>query len=545
MSDNFDKLRGSNTESAPKKKPRRSAFRRAMITLVIVLLLAAVLVCAAAVWGYKISVDKHILPNTYVDGIYVGGMTKEEADQALRDAGFDSLEGESLTVTLPAGAGFYVDYLRSGTVLSREEAVALAYAGGHGTNVFTNLWAAMKSHLAPESIEMGEQPLDEAYIRSCMDEGIRALNTNLSRPAYIPDITNARLTLYKGAGGVELDTDGLYKAIETALRAGEKTLRFDKLLREPAMPNFEQIYSEVAVEPVSAWYSESFEVIPETVGVSFGVEEAVQLWQNANIGEQVIIPLTLTQPDFTAEQLEGLLFRDLLGAQMTYYTGSTAERINNIRLAAAKLDGLILLPGESFSYNETVGKRTEEAGFQYADAYSDGQVVPELGGGICQVSSTLYSASLYARMKTLSRTNHYFKVGYLDYGMDATVSWGGPDFKFRNDRELPIKLAAYLNEDESSLVVEVWGTDFDGIRVQLRTVVEPVYDSEYPDVQIGNSVTTYSDMYDLDGNYLDTSRANSGVYYFHDENIEWPDGVEKRLSDAFNTNTTPERDIYM
>ncbi|MBR1565409.1 MAG: VanW family protein [Oscillospiraceae bacterium] len=545
MSDNYDKLRGSNTESAPKKKPRRSPFRRAMITLVIVLLLAAVLVCAAAVWGYRISVDQHILPNTYVEGIYVGDMTREEADQALRAAGFDSLEGESLAVTLPAGAGFYVDYLRSGTVLSREQAISLAYAGGHGTNVFTNLLAAVKSHLAPVSIEMGEQPLDEAYIRSCMDEGIRALNTNLNRPAYIPDIANARLTLYKGAGGVELDTDGLYKAIETALRGGEKTLRFDKLLREPAMPNFEQIYSEVAVEPVSAWYSESFEVMPETVGVSFGVEEAVQLWQNANIGEQVIIPLTLTQPDFTAEQLEGLLFRDLLGAQMTYYTGSTSERINNIRLAAAKLDGLILLPGESFSYNDAVGKRTEEAGFQYADAYSDGQVVPELGGGICQVSSTLYSASLYARMKILSRTNHYFKVGYLDYGMDATVSWGGPDFKFRNDRELPIKIAAYLNEDENSLVVEIWGTDFDGIRVQLRTVVEPVYDDEFPDVQIGNSVTTYSDMYDLDGNYLDTSRANSGVYYFHDENIEWPDGVEKRLSDAFNTNTTPERDIYM
>ena len=544
MSDNFDKLRSDNKPAVPKKKPRRSPFRRVLITLVVVLLLAAVLVCGAAVWGYKISVDSHILPNTYVEGIYVGNMTKEEAAQALRDAGFDSLEGESLAVTLPAGAGFYVDYLRSGTVLSREEAVALAYAGGHGTNVFTNLWSAVKSRLAPVSIEMGEQPLNEDYIRSCIDEGIKALNTNLNRPAYIPDIENARLTLYKGAGGVELDTDGLYKAIETALRSGEKAIRYDKLQRDLQMPNFEQIYSEVAVEPASAWYSESFEVMPETVGISFGVEEAVQLWQNANLGEQVIIPLTLTQPDFTAAQLEELLFRDLLGAQMTYYAGSTSERINNIRLAAAKLDGLILLPGESFSYNDVVGKRTEEAGFQYADAYSDGQVVPELGGGICQVSSTLYSASLYARMKILSRTNHYFKVGYLDYGMDATVSWGGPDFKFRNDRELPIKLAAYLNEDESSLVVEVWGTDFDGIRVQLRTVVEPVYDSEYPDVQIGNSVTTYSDMYDVDGNYLDTSRANSGVYYFHDEDIEWPKGVEKRLSDAFAT-PEPARDPYM
>ena len=160
MSDNIDKLRSDNKPAAPKKKPRRSPFRRTMITLVIVLLLAAVLVCAAAVWGYKISVDKHILPNTYVDGIYVGDMTQEEADQTLRAAGFDALEGESLAVTLPAGAGFYVDYLRSGTVLSREQAISLAYAGGHGTNVFTNLWSAVKSRLAPVSIEMGEQPLD-------------------------------------------------------------------------------------------------------------------------------------------------------------------------------------------------------------------------------------------------------------------------------------------------------------------------------------------------------------------------------------------------
>ena len=294
------------------------------------------------------------------------------------------------------------------------------------------------------------------------------------------------------------------------------------------MPDFAQLYEQIAVEPASAYYSEAFEVVPEVVGLSFGTEEAAQLWQAAGLGEQVIVPLTSIQPEYTAEQLKAFLFRDVLGAQLTYYSGSTAERINNIRLAASKLDGLILLPGDSFSYNETVGKRTEEAGFQIAKAYSDGQEVDELGGGICQVSSTLYGAALYARLKILTRQNHYFKVAYLDYGLDATVSWRQPDFRFRNDMSFPIKLAAYLNEDDQSLVVEIWGTDLDGITVRLYHTEEDVFDEELPYVLVGKSVHTYGDLYDADGNYLSTVHENSGIYYFHDEDIEWPEGYERR-----------------
>ena len=484
-------------------------------------------------------------PQVYVNGVFVGNMTPEETEAALRQAKWDALEGESLSVSLPAGAGFTVDYLRSGAAVSREQAVTAAKTYGHDGGVFTNLWRWLTNHISPVDVLAGERTLDKSYIQSCIDQGILSLSAALNKTPWTADPESAKLVLYKGAGGVELDTDALYDAVATALRAGEKDMRFEKLKREPPMPNFEQIRDQVCVEAQSAYYSESFEVVPEVVGVSFDPQQAAQLWQAAGIAEEVVVPLEITQPLYTAEQLKGLLFRDLLGAQMTYYYGSTAERINNIRLAASKLDGLILLPGESFSYNDTVGKRTQEAGFQYADAYSDGQVVPELGGGICQVSSTLYSAALYSRLKILSRTNHYFKVGYLDFGMDATVSWGAPDFKFRNDKELPIKIAAYLNEDESSLVIEIWGTDFDGVKVKLRHEDTPIYDEQYQDVQIGWNVKTYSDLYDLDGNYMDTSYVSTSVYYFHDEDIEWPEGVEKHLSDAFSTTPEPARDPYM
>ena len=551
MHDQYDKLmeskisggREKKSEVPPKKKPAPRG-RRIALKLVLVLCLAVLLVSLTAVWGYTLSVNGRNLPQVYVNGVYVGNMTPEETEAALREAKWDALEGESLAVSLPAGAGFTVDYLRSGAVVSREQAVTAAKTYGHDGGVFTNLWRWLTNHISPVDVLAGERTLDKSYIQSCIDQGILSLSAALDKTPYTADPESAKLVLFKGAGGVELDTDALYDAIATALRAGEKTMSFEKLKSEPPMPNFEQIYDQVCVEAQSAYYSESFEVVPEVVGVSFGIEDAVQRWKAAKVAEEVVVPLEITQPLYTAEQLKGLLFRDLLGAQMTYYSGSTSERINNIRLAASKLDGLILLPGESFSYNDTVGKRTQEAGFQYADAYSDGQVVPELGGGICQVSSTLYSAALYSRLKILSRTNHYFKVGYLDFGMDATVSWGAPDFKFRNDKELPIKLAAYLNEGENSLVIEIWGTDFDGVKVKLRHEDTPVYDEQYRDVQIGWNVKTYSDLYDLDGNYMDTAYVSTSVYYFHDEDIEWPDGVEKRLSDAFNT-PEPASDPYM
>jgi vancomycin resistance protein YoaR len=124
--------------------------------------------------------------------------------------------------------------------------------------------------------------------------------------------------------------------------------------------------------------------------------------------------------------------------------------VNNIALAAKKIDGVILNPGEEFSYNGTVGQRTESAGFKKAGAYANGKVVQELGGGICQVSSTLYCAVLYANLEITDRTCHYFPVDYLPSGLDATVSWKSPDFKFKNNRDYPIKLVRqmrHLQED--------------------------------------------------------------------------------------------------
>ena len=528
MTENTDNL------NAKEKQPgRRQRGKKAVLITAVVLCVLVLLLSGAAVWGYALSVSDRNLPRVYIDGIFVGNMTEAETAAALEEAHWGENVPETLSVTLPAGAGFSVNYVRAGAAMTLEQAVAAAHRFGHTGDVFGNLWHYLTGHLSTHDIARGEKALDEEYLRGCIDEGLTQLKRRLAKSSITADIPGEKLVVLKGAGGVELDTEGLYAELCTALLAGQDTLSFDRLLKEPEMPDFEKLYHDLYLEPQDAAFREDFSIEPEIVGISFGVEQAVELWQKAEVGQQVIIPVALHQPAVTTADLEAMLYRDMLGSMTTSYAWSTAERINNIQLAASKLDGLILLPGEDFSYNGTVGQRTWEAGFRIAKAYADGQEVEALGGGICQVSSTLYCATMYAQLKTLSRTNHYFKVGYIDYGLDATVSWGQPDFKFRNSRDFPIALHAYTNPDEETLTVEIWGTDTDGTTIRLRHNSAEVYDEEYPEVLIGYSIHTYGDIYDADGNYLDTVYENSGTYFFHDEDIQWPDGRSDPFSDSF------------
>jgi vancomycin resistance protein YoaR len=156
------------------------------------------------------------------------------------------------------------------------------------------------------------------------------------------------------------------------------------------------------------------------------------------------------------EMLSSRFFGDVLGGYETKHTNN-ANRNNNLRLACASLDGMILRPGEEFSYNEALGERTIAAGYKGAPAYSGGKTVTELGGGICQVSSTLYYCALLSDLEITVRQNHSYVSNYIPYGMDATVSWGGPDFKFRNNTDYPIRIDAKM--EDGYVKIQIMGVD--------------------------------------------------------------------------------------
>ena len=510
-----------------KKAKDGKSGRKAVIILSVVLAVLVLLTGAAVFAGRQITLSQTNLPNVYVGGIYVGGMTREETRAELDRQLWDKSVSAILTVDLPMDVNFRVDYTRAGANLTAEKAAEAAYRYGHDGSWLENLFTYLMGLFKPEDVSQEELTLNKSYITKLMNIGIEKYNARMAGyTGYEIDRENSLLVLVKGAGQVEINAEELYAQTAQALLDKQTEMSYTAPETEIAMPDFQAMYEELSAIPADAYYDkETDSIVPEVSGVEFDVEQAKSLWNAAAVTEKVEIPAELLEPEITEESLKALLFRDKLGACTTYYYGSTASRINNIDLVAQKLNGLVLMPGEEFSYNGYVGQRTEEAGFQYAGAYNNGQVVQEVGGGICQVSSTLYYATMCANLQTLERSCHTFIVTYLPIGLDATVSWPGPDFKFKNDRDYPIKIMAWTEQENKSLTIEIWGSNIDGTYVEPKSSWWAVYDKTYPDVQIGWGAFSMRYLYDKDGNLIEKIDEFNSLYDLHDYEIKWPEGV--------------------
>lgn len=180
---------------------------------------------------------------------------------------------------------------------------------------------------------------------------------------------------------------------------------------------------------------------PETEGKTVSLETLDQkLKENINgdinSDNKLNVDVETTKPRVVKEALSKI--KGIMGTFSTNYSTSAPGRSNNIEIATKALDGTIVMPGETFSFNDVVGPRTVERGYQEAGTYVGNKVEPGIGGGICQVSTTLYRAAMKANLRSAERTNHSMVVGYAQPGLDATVSYGYLDYKFKNVYDFPI-----------------------------------------------------------------------------------------------------------
>lgn len=504
--------------AARRAAAKRERRRKVKITLIIIATLFVLLAIGVTVAAFFVTHMPNILPNVYVDGVAVGDMTKEDAKAAIIESGWEE-NSRMLEVSLLERSSFEVDPCQAGARLTVDEAVEAAYAHGHERNWYKNLLSYVDCFFRPVDVNEKSLVQKRDYVLSQAQQGIEELKIVLGGGEYTVDEENSVLVLTKGAGQLEMDSESIADAIYTAFSAGEYSVSYNEVVSEPTMPDFQAIFEKLSAEPMDASYSDDnrFTVLPHQVGCDFDVDGAKSIWNDAAVGAVVQIPLDITYPDVTSEQLTALLYRDILGASTTYYPNSNDNRISNLNLAASKINGLILYPGEEFSYNATLGQRTEEAGFLPAGAYENGEVVEEVGGGICQVSSTLYSAMLYGyNLTTVERYPHYFPVDYLEKGYDATVSWPKPDFKFRNDRDFPIKIVATCNNDERSLTVQILGTNLDGLYMHLTKQTLSYNSAKYPWIMEGYGVQVFRHVMDSNGMPVGQVNEVYDIYHTHE-----------------------------
>lgn len=233
-----------------------------------------------------------------------------------------------------------------------------------------------------------------------------------------------------------------------------------KLLNMERLEEFTtQVDKQVKKAPVDATIDPAGRIIPEKVGYMLNkpiLKEKFSRYFYENGPATVEVPKNIIYPKIDSELLSHIR-TNRIGQYITYFNASHKSRSHNIALATAAINNRVLFPGEVFSFNEVVGKRTQERGYMKAPEIVKGEFTEGVGGGICQVSSTLFNAVDRSGMTILERYSHSRKVPYVPPGRDATVSWYGPDFTFKNEYNQPILIRA--RAFNGKVVVFVYSSD--------------------------------------------------------------------------------------
>ncbi|MFZ5633064.1 MAG: VanW family protein [Bacillota bacterium] len=237
------------------------------------------------------------------------------------------------------------------------------------------------------------------------------------------------------------------------------------------------ITSEITVPPKDAQLKinpdETVEVVPSQEGITADIEKIYQdileVFKNCDSAPEVELPLVKASPRVTTREVLDMGINGLLAAYTTTFDPSDADRSYNIRVAAGAINGLLISPGDAFSFNDVVGPRSSEAGYKNAKVIINNELVEGTGGGVCQVSTTLYNAVLLANLEVLDRSNHSIPVAYVLPGRDATVAYNYIDFRFKNSTPYYLYLKTFVKSGR--LTVKIYGNSGYRRQVIIKTMV--------------------------------------------------------------------------
>ena len=449
--------------------------------LIIILFIILMIILFASTIFAVLNINKEkIFKGIIINNIDVSNMTREEATAVIEENIKNKIEDKSIKLK-------YNDYESTlyYSVLNVEydisSAVNKAYNFGKDGNIIQNNYTILSMLLNPKNITI-EYTLDKEALDLAISDVSSNLPDSVKKTNYY--IEDENLIITKGKDGNVVDEDkfkGSLNNILNDLTTFKDEINIEVKEEKAEDIDIDEIHKEIYKEAKDAYYEkEPFKVYSEVIGVDFDVDKAKDMISEKKDEKEYKIKLKYDYPKVTTENLKINIFPDLLAKFSTRYDASDKDRSTNLRLAAEKINGKIVSPEKEFSYNKIVGERTIAAGYKEGKVYSGGQIVNGIGGGVCQISSTLYNALIFANLKITERYNHQFSTSYVPMGRDATVSYGTKDLKFVNNRSYPIKIIASV--DNGVAQIEIYGIkeekEYD-VSFDTQVISNLLYETKY------------------------------------------------------------------
>lgn len=450
--------RARNTKSV---KETASKSKKGINKLFFIIPSAVIALILIVVLVYTMCLPKNVIAsNVKIAGIDVGGMSTLEAKTALEglvseDSVFQiTSSGHSTSITA-TDIALEVDY---------DETVNNAMNICKSKNIFVNSFDAVVLLFGEKNLEAELIYSVEKLDKILFDFGA-TFNGFSTEQQYT--YTDDSLTVTPATAGQNPDVSVARSEFISAVGLGKTTdIEVSLDYADPKLLDAEEVYNEICVPAQDAAYArdETGQVIvnEHKVGVEVKKEDLKNVISMVNEGKSATCPAVITMPGKTKEVLEDKLYNDTLGTYTTDFSSSSSNRAHNVSLASESINDVVLMPGDEFSYNNTIGNPNAERGYKIAGVYENGKVSEGVGGGVCQVSSSLYSAVLYADLEIVERHNHSMTVGYVPNGQDATVSYGVIDFRFKNNTDYPVKVKSVVNKRK--LTVSIIGTEYEPSR---------------------------------------------------------------------------------
>ncbi len=422
--------------------------------IIVVIGVVIILIFISVIFSLINMGNDKIYKNISIQGINVSGLTKKDAEETIK-----KIYREKYINGIKLKQGDFeitISYEQLGIEENISKVAGEAYKIGRSGNIIVNNYTILCRNFIKKDLKI-DFNINENSLKLAINDVENKMPNVAIEGSYA--VEGNDLIISRGKAGVIIQKDQLKEEIIKSINNLSDNKNEINIPVENKLPeeiDIDKIANEIKKEPQDAYLNKNpLQVHADQDGIelNLSIEEAKNILQGEK--EEYILPLKITPAKIKVADLGENAFPNLLSTYTTNYDSSNTNRDNNLKLAAQKLNGAIVSPGEEFSYNKRVGKRTIDAGFKEAKAYAGGKVVLDVGGGICQLSSTLYNATLLANLNVTDRHNHYFKTAYVPEGRDATVSWGAVDFKFKNNRNYPIKIESVA--EDGVVTVNIYG----------------------------------------------------------------------------------------